>query len=183
MAAAPGWYQDPSEPGRQRYFDGARWTDNYYYATTSSPMYSAPPADPALGQSRPGWYPDPQVQARRRYWDGQQWTNHYTEVEIKTPKINPAVAILWGLLALMAVIGSAISDEPDALATTLVFIIMFTLIAGGLFLAFRSDARRKQRQQLQDRNIGLAINADIEDTAYTRGDDQRGVHGQFPPAS
>ena len=36
------------------------------------------------------------------------------------------------------------------------FIIVFTLIAGGLFLAFRSDARRKQRQQLQERNIGLS---------------------------
>jgi hypothetical protein len=64
-----------------------------------------------------------------------------------------------------------------------VLIILVTLIDGGLFLAFRSDARRKGRQQVQDRNIGLAINADIEDAAYTRGDDQYGVHKQFPPAS
>jgi hypothetical protein len=59
MAAALGWYPDPSESGRQRYFDGARWTDNYYYATTSAPMYSAPPADATLEHPRPaGWYPD-----------------------------------------------------------------------------------------------------------------------------
>ena len=83
MAAAPGWYPDAYESGRQRYFDGARWTDNYYYATTSAPMYPTRPADPTLEHPQPaGWYPDPHEQARRRYWDGQRWTNHYTDAEI-----------------------------------------------------------------------------------------------------
>ena len=26
---APGWYPDPSDPTRQRYFDGTAWTENY----------------------------------------------------------------------------------------------------------------------------------------------------------
>ncbi|MDH6198520.1 hypothetical protein M2272_005179 [Mycobacterium frederiksbergense] len=26
---APGWFPDPSDPSRQRYFDGKVWTDNY----------------------------------------------------------------------------------------------------------------------------------------------------------
>jgi Domain of unknown function (DUF4352)/Protein of unknown function (DUF2510) len=27
--SAPGWYPDPSDPSRQRYFDGRMWTENY----------------------------------------------------------------------------------------------------------------------------------------------------------
>jgi len=27
--SAPGWYPDPSDPSRQRYFDGKAWTENY----------------------------------------------------------------------------------------------------------------------------------------------------------
>lgn len=29
VMSAPGWYPDPSDPSRQRYFDGRVWTDNY----------------------------------------------------------------------------------------------------------------------------------------------------------
>jgi hypothetical protein len=39
---APGWYPDPSDPTRRRYFDGEAWTENY------APL-GAPP--PAVGQS------------------------------------------------------------------------------------------------------------------------------------
>lgn len=39
--AAPGWYPDPSDPSRQRYFDGEAWTDNYA-------PFGAPP--PGIGQ-------------------------------------------------------------------------------------------------------------------------------------
>ncbi|RAV17193.1 hypothetical protein DQP55_04200 [Mycolicibacterium sp. GF69] len=35
--SAPGWYPDPSDPSRQRYFDGRAWTENY------APLAAAPP--------------------------------------------------------------------------------------------------------------------------------------------
>jgi hypothetical protein len=43
---APGWYPDPSDPSRQRYFDGKAWTENYA-------PFGAPA--PAVGQpAKPG---------------------------------------------------------------------------------------------------------------------------------
>lgn len=38
MAAAPGWYPDPSNPSRQRYFNGQVWTENY--APSNAPAAS-----------------------------------------------------------------------------------------------------------------------------------------------
>lgn len=41
-----GWYPDPSDPSRQRYFDGTAWTENYA-------PYATPP--PGIGQpAKPG---------------------------------------------------------------------------------------------------------------------------------
>ncbi|MBU9763845.1 DUF4352 domain-containing protein [Mycobacterium sp. TNTM28] len=40
-----GWYPDPSDPGRQRYFDGKVWTE--HYAPVGLPT-------PAVGQPKPG---------------------------------------------------------------------------------------------------------------------------------
>jgi Host cell surface-exposed lipoprotein/Protein of unknown function (DUF2510) len=46
MQPAPGWYPDPSDPSRQRYFDGKVWTENYA-------PFGPPPQ--AIGQpARPG---------------------------------------------------------------------------------------------------------------------------------
>jgi len=43
---APGWHPDPSDPSRQRYFDGKEWTENYA-------PFGAP--TPAVGQpAKPG---------------------------------------------------------------------------------------------------------------------------------
>jgi hypothetical protein len=43
---APGWYPDPSDSSRQRYFDGKAWTENY--APLGAPT-------PAVGQpAKPG---------------------------------------------------------------------------------------------------------------------------------
>ncbi len=61
MNAVPaGWYADPDQPARQRYWDGTQWTEHF----------QDPPAQPA------GWYPDPGIQGQQRYWDGVAWTDH-----------------------------------------------------------------------------------------------------------
>ncbi len=41
--AAPGWYPDPADPSRQRYFDGNAWTENYAPFGAATPL----PAQPA----------------------------------------------------------------------------------------------------------------------------------------
>jgi Host cell surface-exposed lipoprotein/Protein of unknown function (DUF2510) len=44
---APGWFPDPSDPSRQRYFDGKAWTENY--APIGAPTTaSGQPAKPGM---------------------------------------------------------------------------------------------------------------------------------------
>jgi hypothetical protein len=57
-APAPGWYPDPNDSSRMRYFDGRVWTS------------STQPRGPA-----PGWYPDPNDSSLVRYFDGRVWTS------------------------------------------------------------------------------------------------------------
>ena len=59
-AVPAGWYADPEQPARRRYWDGAQWTEHF----------QEPPPQPA------GWYPDPGVEGQQRYWDGVTWTDH-----------------------------------------------------------------------------------------------------------
>ena len=44
--APPGWYTDPGNPTRQRWFDGTRWTDRVQ--ATPAPAPVAPPPPPAV---------------------------------------------------------------------------------------------------------------------------------------
>ena len=48
MAASRGWYQDPSDPGQQRYWDGVRWSDLPPRPSTPAPPLRPmpPPAEP-----------------------------------------------------------------------------------------------------------------------------------------
>jgi hypothetical protein len=47
----PGWYPDPHQPGQQRYWDGARWTE---HASPTSPQQPYAGFQPA-GDSKPWW--------------------------------------------------------------------------------------------------------------------------------
>lgn len=38
----PGWYPDPTDPSRQRYFDGNQWTENYAPFSARSPVAAQP---------------------------------------------------------------------------------------------------------------------------------------------
>jgi host cell surface-exposed lipoprotein/uncharacterized protein DUF2510 len=47
--AAPGWFPDPSDPSRQRYFDGKAWTE--HYANFGAPTaFPAQPAKPGMSR-------------------------------------------------------------------------------------------------------------------------------------
>src|SRR5579862_5765546 len=64
-----GWYPDPQNAARLRYWDGEGWTGH-----TSSAMLTArgaPPAPPPA--TPPGWYRDAFTPTRARYWDGRAW--------------------------------------------------------------------------------------------------------------
>lgn len=42
QAVAPGWYPDPAMPSTQRFWDGAKWTDNVAPLTPRPPAAAAP---------------------------------------------------------------------------------------------------------------------------------------------
>ncbi len=67
-SAEAGWYDDGT--GRQRWWDGSRWTEHYVdlrerdVELRSDAVPSAPNAA--------GWYDD--GRGRQRWWDGTRWT-------------------------------------------------------------------------------------------------------------
>lgn len=190
MTTPGGWYPDPSGSGMLRFFDGHRWTDRFAKNPSPPPAPPTSTAPPALSA---GWYPDPDRQQRRRYWDGQEWTAHYTAPEISTPGFPRPLAvtlILVGIVGGLAAVAKVaeITQHGNVSAIQLflggLFVVALAApFAYGLWFAFRFDRRRRERQQRYDREKGLAINADVEDDAYARGDDDRGIYGQFPPAT
>ena len=64
-----GWYVDPQDAARLRYWDGQGWTGHVSRAMVSP--RGLPPPLPSSAQ--PGWYEDPFVPTRARYWDGRAW--------------------------------------------------------------------------------------------------------------
>ncbi|MGU3652520.1 DUF2510 domain-containing protein [Mycolicibacterium sp. A43C] len=183
-----GWFPDPSNAARQRYYDGTQWTEHYHYSTNPTPLSAAKPQKPAaeVPSTTPpaGWYSDPDGQIRRRYWDGYQWTNHFTDVEVPEPKAAPWFVSVVGVLLIAPMpFLAVISRKDDNSGAAAFWVLLGGFFVVAIWWGLRSSAKRRHRQQLQDQNTALAINADIEDDAYRRGDGQRGMHGQFPPSA
>ena len=68
----PGWYDDGT--GKQRWWDGSRWTEHYVDLNerwTELHTSAAPVTVPA----EPGWYDD--GRGRQRWWDGRRWTDAF----------------------------------------------------------------------------------------------------------
>ena len=68
--AAPGWYDDGT--GKQRWWDGSRWTEQYIDLRERDVELHADSATQA-GRAAAGWYDD--GRGRRRWWDGSRWTD------------------------------------------------------------------------------------------------------------
>ncbi|NLP82793.1 DUF2510 domain-containing protein [Microbacterium sp. CFH 90308] len=67
--ADPGWYDDGT--GKQRWWDGTRWTEEYIDLREHD-IELHRDAAPAAGAAAAGWYDD--QRGRLRWWDGRQWT-------------------------------------------------------------------------------------------------------------
>lgn len=67
MTSPAGWYPDPDEPGRQRWWDGELWSEHRRRA----PRVQYRPHDPT--RPDPGWYPAPGEPGMLRFWEGTYW--------------------------------------------------------------------------------------------------------------
>ena len=65
-----GWYDDGS--GKQRWWDGSRWTEQYIDLRDYRTELHTGTA-PARGAAAAGWYDD--GRGRQRWWDGTRWSD------------------------------------------------------------------------------------------------------------
>lgn len=66
----PGWYDDGT--GKQRWWDGARWTEQFIDLRDPRTELRTDAGPAAAGTAGPGWYDD--HRGRQRWWDGRRWT-------------------------------------------------------------------------------------------------------------
>lgn len=72
MAAEAGWYDDGT--GKQRWWDGARWSEHYVDLAERDLELHTDATAPSIGTTTaPGWYDD--GRGRERWWDGSRWTD------------------------------------------------------------------------------------------------------------
>jgi len=73
MATGPeaGWYDDGT--GKQRWWDGSRWTEHYVDLGEPDVELRTDAGPPAVARAEPGWYDD--GRGRNRWWDGTRWTD------------------------------------------------------------------------------------------------------------
>jgi Protein of unknown function (DUF2510) len=65
-----GWYEDGQ--GKQRWWDGSRWTDQYVDLSEHAVELHTGAA-PGGAAAAAGWYDD--GRGRERWWDGSRWTD------------------------------------------------------------------------------------------------------------
>ena len=66
----PGWYDDGT--GKQRWWDGTHWTEQYIDLREPDTQLRTDAGPAAAGPAQAGWYDD--HRGRNRWWDGRRWT-------------------------------------------------------------------------------------------------------------
>jgi membrane protease YdiL (CAAX protease family) len=195
MTAPPGppagWFPDPAEPVRQRWWDGRRWTEHVALGGLVLPQ--AVPLgqadDPGAG---PAWHPDPVAPKRLRWWDGGTWTDQVAEggaVRAVPLPVDAAaeaaqhderapwpgwvagaglgLGLLSAVLAgLLVVLGDVVGLDGDAASLALASVGLYSgLLASCWFVHKRCATGRSFRA-----DFGLR---------YRRGDWWRGLVGSF----
>ena len=89
-----GWYPDPEDSSRERWWGGTGWLDTNRPKTDTSPSFplttpaTLPPTTPATLPIA-GWYPNPENPNEKRYWDGTAWTDDIEDVLSTLPPPRP----------------------------------------------------------------------------------------------
>jgi hypothetical protein len=93
---SPGWYDDPDQPGHQRWWGESGWADSIV---------------------EPGWHDDPNNPKVRRYWDGMEWTKREYQKSSKSIEgtwlisVPRWVVVLCVLLIVLMVAGVAFAVQ------------------------------------------------------------------------
>lgn len=66
----PGWYDDGT--GRQRWWNGTHWTEEFIDLRDRDVELRTDAVPPSTAAAQPGWYDD--QRGRTRWWDRVQWT-------------------------------------------------------------------------------------------------------------
>ena len=94
MSTPAGWYEDPENPGQQRYWDGQQWTDQ------RQPAVPAPPVPPAMGAISVGNQAEP--------------PRKHTTRNVILAVIGVFILLVGGCtIALVAAGGKAVNDAID----------------------------------------------------------------------
>ncbi|WP_115787523.1 DUF2510 domain-containing protein [Arthrobacter silvisoli] len=109
----PGWYPDPADPRRSRWWDGVAWTNHYAPQPGSTPGIM-PPTSPVQGPPAQGASPVQWPSAQASPWPSAQgspspWTTQGNvpplpgapaerpKLDRRTPVLNPYI---WGVVLL-----------------------------------------------------------------------------------
>jgi hypothetical protein len=76
--ARAGWYPDPHDSSRLRWWDGRAWTRRLTDTPVREPKEGVlqPALDAGTMSGPAGWYDDPSGADHNRWWNGTGWTDH-----------------------------------------------------------------------------------------------------------
>jgi len=158
----PGWFPDPWDATRWRWWDGRAWTG---HAGRSTPSLAPP-----------GWYDDPTGAAPQRWWDGREWTSYTGPPPPERPWFPPRgstddqIGVQGGGLALAGFVvaevlgaGIAIALLVAGLSSQSVVVLLLSQLGlwAGLFGACVLAVRRHGNGSLRELGLGGIRRQDV----------------------